>query len=178
MNSKELFEIIEEIKRIEGIDLTELAKRAGVDRPYLSTLINNDDAKPIKDKSVLLRKLKKKFGKYFPANGTNETNVKINEHKDTRALIVALQDDKKFLKELILTNLTDLNKQIDNNRELLVSILNGMVARGETIMGSLEKLTKLKPGSLVEESDRRELNLQEKSNQKDRKGGRGSDDKK
>lgn len=98
-------------------------------------------------------------------------------HDDTRELIKALREHNETLKNQVQSSLTALHAELRSNRELLVSLINGTTARGETIMEFLEELTRQQPGNLVARSDKREIDLQAKHNRKGNKAASDNDGK-
>lgn len=87
-------------------------------------------------------------------------------HDDTRELIKVLKEHNDTLKNQVQSSLADLAAELRSNRELLVALINGTTARGETMMEFLEDLTSQKRGSLLIRSDKRQIDLQEKRNQR------------
>lgn len=98
-------------------------------------------------------------------------------YDDTRELIKALREHNETLKNQVQSSLTALHAELRSNRELLVSLINGTTARGETIMEFLEELTRQQPGNLVARSDKREIDLQAKHNRKGNKAAADNDGK-
>lgn len=96
-----------------------------------------------------------------------------NDVDTTRLLIATLQDHNKTLKDQLhlQSSLSALLAELKSNRELLVTLINGTTARGETMMAFLEKLTKLKHGSLFVESDKKERDLQQRQFDKGKTSG-------
>lgn len=143
MNSRELKNIIEQIQKAEGIKIAQIAALSGVNRSYLSTLINSEVAKDIED--AFVGKISKHFSEYFH-----------NKQKPT---------DKNKIDQ-ILANLDEL-------RGYTIAILTGQSAGHEVIMGSLERMEEKPEGSFSAAADKLALQIAERLNkiQKGKKAG-------
>lgn len=147
MNNRELQKIIEQIQEKEGVKIIAIAKKAIVNRSYLSSLIN--DEKTYDVESAFIGKLTKAFPTYF--------------EKQQKPTTPAHKIDQ------ILTNLTEL-------RGYAIAILTGQSAGHEVIMGALDRLESNPEGSLSEAADKLALQLAERLNkiQKGMKADAGS----
>lgn len=132
MHYQKLKDIIEQIQKGEGIDLTEIAKKAGVDRSYLSSFIHGKKKKEATD--VFIGKISKHFPAYFDKQQKTTDNNKIDE---------------------ILASLTLI-------QGYTISILTGQSAGNEVIMGALDRLEKNPAGSLSAAADKLALQLAER----------------
>lgn len=155
--------LLNEIQLKTRLTLEEIAGEIGFSRPYLNKMKKTGG----NDKIVKL--LHEKYEDILQ----NDTSL-----SDMQAQIAALKDDKKFLKKLLETNLSALHEEIKNNRELLVTIINSITARGDTVFEFLEEQGKKPPGSLVVKSDMKEIELKRKQNQRGRHDGVNNDGKK
>lgn len=144
MNNRELENIIEEIKKGEGLKIIGIAKKAKVNRSYLSTMINSEEIKEVD--AAYIGKLSNAFPTYFG-----------NQQKTT--------DDKDRLDRILAS--------LDELREYTVAILTGQSAGQEVIMGSLDRLEKNPAGSLSSAADKLALQLAERIKviRKDKKAG-------
>jgi len=139
MNNRELKNIIQEIQRREGIDLTEIAAKVEINRSYLSSFINNKKIKPVSP--AYIGKFTKQFPAYF-------LEVKAEQQKTT-------DNTSKNKLDEILASLIEL-------QGYTISILTGQSAGNETIMGALDRLEKNPVGSLSEAADKLALQLAER----------------
>lgn len=121
--------IIELIQKGEGIDLTEIAAKAEINRSYLSKFINSKKEKPVTDSYV--GKISKHFPTYF------------KQHKTTG----------KFEKS------EDLAASLKEIREIAIAILTGQSAGQEVMMGALDRLEEKPEGSLSAAADKLALQL-------------------
>lgn len=74
MTNRELKDIIENIKEKEKLGLNDIASKCGLDRSYLSKLINLDNEKKVT--AHLFGKISSKFSGYFPSPDTTKTTHK------------------------------------------------------------------------------------------------------
>ena len=132
MHYQQLNKIIEAIQKKEGIDLTEIAKRADVDRSYLSSFIHGKKGPEATD--AYIGKISKPFPAYF--DGQQKTT------------------DKNKLDE-ILANLKEI-------QGYAISILTGQSAGNEVIMGALDRIEQNPEGSLSSAADKLALQLAER----------------
>lgn len=135
MNSRQLKNIIDRIQEKEGQKVAGIAKKANVNRSYLSTLINSEEIKEVEPSFA--GKLAKAFPEYF------------DQHKPT-----ASGTGGKKLDEII----TSLNEI----REYAITLITGQTAGHEVIMGALDRLEKNPEGSLSEAADRLALRIAER----------------
>ena len=134
MNNKELKNIIKGIEKSEGVKLAAIAKKAEVNRSYLSTLINSQEIKDVED--AFIGKLAKKFPTYF---GQQKPTV----------------DDNA---------LSDLMSNLDEIRGYVIAILTGQTAGQKLMMNSLDRLEENPEGTLSGEADKLALMLSERLN--------------
>lgn len=143
MDNWQLKDIIEEIQKGEGMDLTEIANKAEIDRSYLSSFINSKKKKPATDAYV--GKISKHFPAYFK-----------KQHKTT---------DQSKIDEILAS--------LDELRGYTIAILTGQSAGHEVIMGSLDRIEEKPEGSLSAAADKLALQLAQRMNaiQKGSSGG-------
>lgn len=80
MDNHELNRILQIIRKTENVNLSKIAASAGVDRSYLSKLVNMDGTKPA-GKNIL-SKLGTAFPEYFQENNKSNTPQKQQDEKD------------------------------------------------------------------------------------------------
>lgn len=136
MTNRDLKNIIELIQKGEGIDLSTIAAKAGIDRSYLSKFINSKKEKPATDSYT--GKIAKHYPSYF-----------IKQHKTTGKI-----EPKN---DLVLSSLKEI-------RELAIAILTGQSAGQEVIMGALDRLEENPEGSLSSAADKLALQLAQRMN--------------
>ncbi|MFD2921975.1 hypothetical protein ACFS6H_19805 [Terrimonas rubra] len=126
MKAKELSIILKKIKTDEALSVSDIARRVGLDRPNLSTIINKPGDNELSDNTV--NKIKKVFPEYFGiiANSSkeNDTNLAVS-FSDQIQLLVDQQKKLMDYQELILDNnkslayrLLSLEKTVQNLMEL------------------------------------------------------------
>lgn len=95
MQSEELQNIVNEIIRIEKLDISSFAAETGVNRSNLSTLLN--DKKGINVSPKTLKKIKARFPGYFPITDTktNRTNNDVILDRLSRAIADQAQANLK-----------------------------------------------------------------------------------
>lgn len=145
MNYQELKDIIEQIQKGEGIDLTEIANKAEVDRSYLSSFIHGKKRKTAT--AAYIGKISKHFPAYF------------NKQQKTT--------DKGSKNDPVISSLNEI-------REIAIAILTGQSAGQEVIMGALDRLEEKPEGSLSEAADRLALQLAQRMNAIQRGSGGGT----
>lgn len=72
MNNQELKDIIKQIKKNEGHNLTKIASDSEIGRSHLSTLINDEEIKEVE--LPLIGKLSKQYPSYFKGQKQTEEN--------------------------------------------------------------------------------------------------------
>lgn len=159
---------IEQARLSAGLTQDEMAEKLGIKR---STYQYWEKITPSIDKIKKVAKALKLSEDYFFGE-KDEKPIKNGDppmtQDDTRELIKALREHNDTLKNQVQASLADLAAELRSNRELLVALINGTTARGETMMEFLEDLTQQKRGSLASKADKREINLQAKRLQKDK----------
>jgi transcriptional regulator with XRE-family HTH domain len=132
MHYQTLKDIIEQIQKGEGIDLTEIAKKAHIDRSYLSSFIHGKKKKAAT--AAYIGKISKQFPAYFDKQQKTTENNKLDE---------------------ILSSLTEL-------RGYTISILTGQSSGNEVIMGALDRLENNPVGSLSATADKLAIQFAER----------------
>lgn len=111
MDSYKLKNIIQKIQTGEGIDLSAIAKKAEVNRSYLSTLINSEDKKDATDS--LIGKLTKAYPAYF--NGQQKPTDDIGEVlanlRELRGYAIAILTEQQAGQKVMIGSLERLEKQ-------------------------------------------------------------------
>jgi transcriptional regulator with XRE-family HTH domain len=112
MNNRELKDIIKEIQKGEGINLTEIAKESKVGRSHLSTLINDEEEKEVE--APLIGKLSKKYPTYF--NEQNRTNPNelafiMASLKEIRGIAISILTGQSAGQEVIMGALDRLEEK-------------------------------------------------------------------
>jgi len=98
-----LKKIIEQIQKDEGIDLTEIAARAEIDRSYLSSFIHNKREKPARDSYV--GKISKHFPRHFKQHKTTDKEGKGDIEtslREIRELAIAILTGQSAGHEVIM----------------------------------------------------------------------------
>lgn len=120
MDNRELNRILQIIQKSEGVNLSRIAEDAGVDRTYLSKLINLDATKPAGKN--LLSKLGTAFPKYFEESTPQKQQAREqprNEPQGHPEIMVIL--DRLSLAH---KDLTESNRQLSKNQELIIRELS------------------------------------------------------
>lgn len=146
MNNQELKNIIEQIKKGEGLKLIAIADEAGVNRSYLSTMINSEDVKDIDD--AFIGKLSKAFPQYL--NGQQKPTI-------------------------YPSDLADIISSLDEIRRHTRAILTGQTAGQQVMMKSLDRLEENQEGTLAAEADKLALMIEKRlyGIRTDKKAGAG-----
>lgn len=112
MNNRELKDIIKEIQKGEGINLTEIAKESKVGRSHLSTLINDDEEKEVE--APLIGKLSKKYPTYFNEQNRinpNELAFIMASLKEIRGIAISILTGQSAGQEVIMGALDRLEEK-------------------------------------------------------------------
>ena len=161
MTNHELLDIIEEIKESERTDLKGIAKKCGVDRSYLSTLVNLEEVKGLRP--ALLRK----FGKAYPSffGITKKPNRPNTVRRgDSAEVVDILREDRLLFADIIKINLTAV-------LETLRTVGVRQEADEEVILRSLARLEGKPENELFEDAGRRKSQIEKDADKFGRSAG-------
>lgn len=111
MDSHKLKNIIQKIQTGEGIDLSAIAKKAEVNRSYLSTLINSEEKKDATDS--LIGKLTKAYPAYFNAQQkpTDEIKEVLANLRELRGYAIAILTEQQAGQQVMIGSLERLESK-------------------------------------------------------------------
>lgn len=109
MNNQELKNIIEQIQTGEAIKITAIAKKAIVNRSYLSSLINNEDT--IEVEPPFVGKIAKAFPSYFKDQQKPTDDQIASSLKEIRELAIAILTGQSAGQEVIMGALDRLEEK-------------------------------------------------------------------
>jgi hypothetical protein len=122
MKAGELLNIIDEIQEKEMVSLTDIATAANLSRSHFSTVLNGDAKKDVSNS--MLRKLKKKYPKYFPDDESNKPDKKqkIPPLGPLKGAVVRSETSEDPV-GVALLKLADANQRLSRSHEKLVDML-------------------------------------------------------
>lgn len=109
MNNQELKEIIEQIKIGEAIKITAIAKKAEVNRSYLSSLINNEET--IDVEPPFIGKIAKAFPAYFDKQQKPTNDLIMSSLKEIRGIAISILTGQSAGQEVIMGALDRLEEK-------------------------------------------------------------------
>lgn len=112
MNNQELKDIIKEIQKGEGINLTEIAKECKIGRSHLSTLINDEEEKEVEP--PLIGKISKKYPTYFKEQNRTDSDdlaIIMASLKEIRGLAISILTGQSAGQEVIMGALDRLEEK-------------------------------------------------------------------
>lgn len=152
MNAGELLDIIDELRKNSMGDVKSISSKAGIDRSYLSKLINGDPNKEVTER--LLRKLDKAYKGYFIKNTTQDHTKGHPEAGKVVAIdfqakyVEAVERESARLFELAKTNLNEilvlsrsLKYEVSSARVVSLQSLSRLEGQNENFL--LEEANKL-----------------------------------
>lgn len=155
MTNHDLRNIINEIETTQGLNISQIAKKADVNRSNLSKIINMDEEKDIGKR--LLSKLKTGFPGFFKETNKNNTTenyiLPMGEVKITLAdYIRMIEDYNKYLQESVLSNLKlavgymgKLDTQFEASRDVALKSLARLEKKPEGLLtGEADKAAQQK----------------------------------
>lgn len=109
MNNRELKNIIEQIQEGEAIKITAIAKKAVVNRSYLSSLINSEDI--IDVEPPFIGKIAKAFPTYFDSQHKPTNEQIMASLKEIRGLAISILTGQSAGQEIIMGALDRLEEK-------------------------------------------------------------------
>lgn len=109
MNNRELQNIIERIQTGEAKKITAIAKIAGVNRSYLSSLINNKET--VEVEAPFIGKISKAFPAYFNTQQKPTDDKLLSSLKEIRELAIAILTGQSAGQEVIMGALDRLEEK-------------------------------------------------------------------
>lgn len=151
MTNRDLHIILQKIEKQENLNLSELSKKADVDRSYLSKVINMKMEKKIGVR--VLNKLKSTYPSYFTENNKSHTPtgnyalpgegvVTIEDH------IRTLKEHNKFLQGLLSERVEAIDQNLKKTLAYAGRVSLRMDAASSVALESLARLEKMPKGSL------------------------------
>ncbi len=123
MDSLKLKNIIQKIQTAEGVNLSAIAKKAEVNRSYLSTLINSEEPQDATDS--LIGKLTKAYPAYF--NGQQKPTDEIKEVlanlRELRGYAIAILTEQQAGQKVMIGSLERLENKPEGSLSEVADIL-------------------------------------------------------